>query len=90
MFCTILCGKIALRTKSPRILGRGDYEKVVAQEETKMIIGDKKLEALKKMPVIETAVFKSKDGKYIVNKTTITDIKPVNYFQAVIDNDPKE
>jgi NACalpha-BTF3-like transcription factor len=55
-----------------------------------MIIGDKKLEALKKMPVIETVVFKSKDGKYIVNKTTITDIKPVNYFQAVLDNEPKE
>ena len=46
-----------------------------------MIIGDKKLEALKKMPVIETVVFKSKDGKYIVNKTTITDIKPVNFFR---------
>ena len=77
-------------SESPRVKWRSDYEKVVAQEETKMIIGDKKLEALKRMPVIETAVFKSKDGKYIVNKTTITDIKPVNYFKAVIDNDPKE
>lgn len=55
-----------------------------------MIIGEKKLNQLKKMPVIETAVFKSKDGKFIINKTTITDIKPVNYFQAVIDNDPVE
>jgi len=55
-----------------------------------MIIGDKKLEQLKKMPVIETVVFKSRDGKYVVNKTTITDIKPVNYFQAVLDSEPKE
>ncbi len=55
-----------------------------------MIIGEKKLNQLKQMPVIETAVFKSKDGKYIVNKTTITDIKPVNYFQAVLDSEPKE
>ena len=55
-----------------------------------MIIGEKKLEQLKKMPVIETAVFKSKDGNFIVNKTTITDIKPVNYFQAVLDSEPKE
>ena len=55
-----------------------------------MIIGEKKLEQLKKMPVIETAVYKSKDGKFIVNKTTITDIKPVNYFQAVLDSKPKE
>ena len=55
-----------------------------------MIIGDKKLEQLKKMPAIETQVFKSRDGKFIVNKTTITDIKPVAYFHAVLENDPKE
>ncbi len=55
-----------------------------------MIIGEKKLNQLKQMPVIETAVFKSKDGKYIVNKTTITDIKPVEYFKAVVDSEPKE
>jgi hypothetical protein len=55
-----------------------------------MIIGDKKLEQLKKMPAIETQVFKSKDGKFIVNKTTITDIKPVNYFHAVLENEPRE
>jgi len=55
-----------------------------------MIIGEKKLNQLKKMPVIQTVIFKSKDGKFIVNKTTITDIKPVNYFQAVLENSPKE
>ena len=38
--------------------------------------------------VVETR--ESKDGKYIVNKTTIADIKPVNYFQAVLDSEPKE
>ena len=53
-----------------------------------MIIGDKKLEQLKRMPAIQTVVFKSKDGKFIVNKTTITDIKPVNYYQTVIETEP--
>jgi hypothetical protein len=55
-----------------------------------MIIGDKKLEQLKKMPAIQTHIFKSKDGKFIVNKTTITDIKPVAYFHAVLENEPRE
>lgn len=76
--------------KSPRDWRRGDYQRIVTKEGTKMIIGEKKLEQLKKMPVIETAVFKSKDGNFIVNKTTITDIKPVNYFRAVLDSEPKE
>ena len=72
------------------VSGDGVIMKNNYPEGTKMIIGEKKLEQLKRMPVIETAVFKSKDGKYIVNKTTISDIKPVNYFQAVLDNEPKE
>lgn len=55
-----------------------------------MIIGDKKLEQLKKMPAIVATTRKSSCGKYIVNKVTITDIKPVKYFQTVIDNEPKE
>jgi len=52
-----------------------------------MIIGDKKLRNLKQMPNIETRVSKSKDGKWIINKTTITSIKPTQYFQAVISNE---
>ena len=55
-----------------------------------MIIGDKKLQQLKNMPAIKTTVRKTKDGKFIINQTTITDIKPLNYLQAVIDNDPAE
>lgn len=55
-----------------------------------MIIGDKKLEQLKKMPAIQTFIFKSRDGKFIVNKTTITDIKPIHYYHAVLENEPRE
>ena len=46
----------------------------------------KKEEQLRKMPYIETRVFKSKNGKLLVHKTVITDIKPLSYYQAVFDN----
>ncbi len=52
-----------------------------------MELGKKKMESLRKMPLIETRVRKSKDGSYIVNQTTITSIKPVEYYQAVIDSE---
>ncbi|MFH1408637.1 MAG: hypothetical protein ABIH34_01910 [Nanoarchaeota archaeon] len=49
-------------------------------------IGEKKLEQLKKMPLIESKVFKTPDNKYIVHRTIISQVKPVEYFQAIIDN----
>ncbi len=55
-----------------------------------MIIGEKKLKQLKKMPYIETQVSKSKDGKWIINKTTITSIKPVEYFETILKTDGSE
>ena len=51
------------------------------------MLGKKRLEALRKMPLIETSVRKSKDGSYLINKTTITSIKPVEYYQAVLDSE---
>lgn len=35
-------------------------------------------------PSVQTQVEKSKDGKYILHKTVITDIKPITYFHKVI------
>lgn len=52
-----------------------------------MIIGEKKMKHLMQMPYIETRVSKSKDGKWVVHKTTITSIKPVKYFEAVLSNE---
>ena len=40
---------------------------------------------LTKMPYIETRIEKSKDGKYVINRTTITHIRPVAYYKAVLD-----
>ena len=43
-----------------------------------------KIEQLSKMPIIENSVKKSEDGKLLIHKTTITDIKAVSYFEKVL------
>jgi hypothetical protein len=49
-----------------------------------------KIENLKKMPLIETQIKLSKDGKYMVHKTVITDIKPTNYYEKVMEGTLEE
>jgi hypothetical protein len=44
----------------------------------------KKEEQLRVMPIIRSSVSKSKDGRYIIQRTTITNIKPVAYYEAVL------
>jgi hypothetical protein len=44
----------------------------------------KKEEQLRSMPIIRSSVNKSKDGKYVVQRTTITHIKPTAYYEAVL------
>ncbi|RMF06051.1 hypothetical protein D6764_03270 [Candidatus Woesearchaeota archaeon] len=55
-----------------------------------MALSEKMEDQLRKMPVIESRVFKSKDGRFLVHKTVITDIKPLTYYEAVIENEPRE
>lgn len=38
-------------------------------------------------PILETQVSKSKDGRWLIHKTIITDIKPVRYFEKVLGSD---
>ena len=45
-----------------------------------------KEEQLRKQPIIETFVRKSADGKFVVHKTVLTQIKPVQYYEAVLAN----
>lgn len=52
-----------------------------------MGLSNKKEEQLKAMPRIESGFQKSKDGKYIIHKTTITTIRPVQYFEKVLENE---
>ena len=51
---------------------------------------EKKMQQLVNMPIIETRVFKSKDGNCIIHKTTITDIKSVKYYEAVMSSINRE
>ncbi len=54
------------------------------QEEKQAILSDQKIEQLSKQPIIESQVSKSEDGKWLIHKTIITDIKPVAYFEKVL------
>lgn len=45
-----------------------------------------KIEQLNKMPIVESNVMKSDDGKWVIHKTTITSIKPIKYYQKMLEN----
>ena len=45
-----------------------------------------KIEQLNKMPIVESNVTKSDDGKWVIQKTTITSIKPIKYYQKMLEN----
>ncbi len=47
---------------------------------------EKRMQQLLEMPIVESNVFKSKDGNFIIHKITITDIKSVKYYDAVMSN----
>ena len=51
--------------------------------EYKMELTEKKIEQLKKMPIIETVITKSEDKEWVIHKTVITDIKPISYYEKV-------
>jgi len=38
-------------------------------------------------PIVETQLSMSKDRKYVIHKTVITDIKPVKYLEKVLSNE---
>ncbi|MBT4135026.1 hypothetical protein HOE39_01650 [Candidatus Woesearchaeota archaeon] len=50
-----------------------------------MELSEKKIEQLLRQPIIESRVTKSKDGKWVIHRTTMTDIKPVKYLEAVMN-----
>ncbi|MEA2036948.1 MAG: hypothetical protein U9O94_05535 [Nanoarchaeota archaeon] len=45
-----------------------------------------KIEQLNKMPIVESTVGKSDDGKWVIQKTTITSIKPTKYYQKMLES----
>ncbi|MCD6464465.1 hypothetical protein J7L02_03020 [Candidatus Woesearchaeota archaeon] len=52
-----------------------------------MELSPKKVEQLNKQPIVETVIARSEDGKWLVHKTIITDIKPVTYYEKVLNKD---
>ncbi len=64
--------------------------KTELKHELKQELSPERIKQLSKMPLIESRVFKSKDGQYIVHKTVVTDIKPINYLTAVLKSSGKE
>ena len=54
-----------------------------------MSLTEKQKERVRNMPIVESSVRKSQDGKFLVHKTEINSIKPVQYYEAVI-KDAKE
>ncbi len=55
-------------------------EKLVSVE-----LSSLKMQQLNRQPIIETNVSISEDGKWLMHKTVITDIKPVSYFEKVLE-----
>ena len=56
----------------------------MAKEEKQAVLTNQKIEQLSKQPILETQIAKSEDGKWIIHKTVITDIKPIAYFEKVL------
>ena len=54
-----------------------------------MGLSNKKEEQLRKMPLIESKVSRSKDGKYLIHRTTITFLRPTAYYEAILANNVK-
>lgn len=38
-------------------------------------------------PILETKIRKSNDGQWVIHQTIITDIKPIKYWQKVMEID---
>lgn len=54
-----------------------------------MGLTSKKEDQLRKMPLIQSRIKASKNGKYIISQTVITSIKPIEYYNAVLANTVK-
>jgi len=49
----------------------------------------KREEHLKKMPIIESKITTSKNGRFLIHRTIITHIMPTDYYRAVLANTVK-
>jgi len=59
-------------------------EKNTKKTEQDVSLSKVKLQQLSRQPILETQINKSEDGKWIIHRTIITDIKPISYFEKVL------
>lgn len=50
-----------------------------------MSLTEKKIEQLKKMPLIQTRIRRLKESNLILHQTIISDVRPIEYYEAVVD-----
>ena len=72
----------ALRRNKMSENGNGNGKN--GKEAEKVELSARKIEQLRRQPIIESVILKSEDGEWILHKTIITDIKPVSYFEKVV------
>ncbi len=65
---------------------RQDLEKYMEDGKMAEELSPTKIEQLNKMPIVESIVTKSDDGKWVIHKTTITSIKSIKYYQKMLEN----
>ncbi|MCF7866019.1 hypothetical protein K9L67_01120 [Candidatus Woesearchaeota archaeon] len=51
-----------------------------------MGLTNKKEEQLRQMPIVNTKITKSKDGKYLIHKLEFVTIRPMAYYDAIIQD----
>lgn len=56
-------------------------------QQTKSDKNEQQTKEYNNQPILETQISLSKDGKYIIHRTIITDIKPIAYIQKVLGSD---
>ena len=54
-----------------------------------MGLSNKKEQQLKQMPVIQNRIKTSKNGRYVIQQTVITSVKPIEYYRAILANTVK-
>jgi hypothetical protein len=54
-----------------------------------MGLSNKKEEQLRQMPIVQSRIKTSKNGKYVIHQTVITHVKPIEYYKAVLANTVK-
>ena len=45
----------------------------------------RRAEQLRKMPLLQTKIRRLKDSNLVVHQTIISDVRPIEYYEAVID-----